>query len=83
MAYVFHAIGHAPPEVITDKMLPEVRKLSLELEKYKEAPTTYGVGPGEYYDDLCLAKFLEGVCLRYVAYPASLFHVSSFENACL
>jgi hypothetical protein len=28
-----------------------------------------GVG---YWDDYCLAKFLEGVCLRYVAYPVGL-----------
>ena len=25
----------------------------------------------EYWDDVVLARFLEGVCLRYVAYPAS------------
>ena len=28
----------------------------------------YGKG---YWDDVVLARFLEGVCLRYVAYPAS------------
>ena len=25
----------------------------------------------EYWDDVVLARFLEGVCLRYVAYPVS------------
>ncbi|KAF8070007.1 hypothetical protein FPV67DRAFT_1753952 [Lyophyllum atratum] len=29
----------------------------------------YEGGKGEYWDDLALARFLEGVCLRYVAYP--------------
>lgn len=29
----------------------------------------YEGGAAEYWDDLCLARFLEGVCLRYVAYP--------------
>jgi hypothetical protein len=61
-------------------MLPEVRNLLSELEKYKEAPKTYGVGPGEYYDDLCLARFLEGVCLRYVAYPVSLVCIFPFRG---
>jgi len=54
-------------------MLPEVRRLLTVLDKHKDAPKTYGVDPGEYYDDLCLARFLEGVCLRYVAYPVRFF----------
>ncbi|KAF8057392.1 hypothetical protein FPV67DRAFT_1527200 [Lyophyllum atratum] len=29
----------------------------------------YEGGAGEYWDDLCLARFLEGVCLRFIAYP--------------
>jgi hypothetical protein len=33
--------------------------------------SAYEGGKGEYWDDLCLARFLEGVCLRYVAYPVS------------
>lgn len=69
IAYVFQGIAHAPREVITGKMLPEVRSLLSTLDKHKSTPKAYGVGPGEYYDDLCLARFLEGVCLRYVAYP--------------
>lgn len=35
-----------------------------------------GVG---YWDDYCLTKFLEGVCLRYVAYPVGLSHFFSLE----
>ncbi|RDB18771.1 Tetratricopeptide repeat protein 39B [Hypsizygus marmoreus] len=35
----------------------------------KEGVEAYEGGAHEYWDDLCLAKFLEGVCLRYVAYP--------------
>lgn len=71
MTYVFQGIAHAPRAVITGQMLPEVRALLSVLERHRESPKTYGAGPGEYYDDLCLAKFLEGVCLRYVAYPVS------------
>jgi hypothetical protein len=56
-------------------MLPEIRNLLSVLEKHKDAPKKYGVGPGEYYDDLCLARLLEGVCLRYVAYPVGVSFV--------
>lgn len=30
-----------------------------------------------YWDDLCLARFLEGVCWRFVAYPVRLFILPS------
>jgi hypothetical protein len=26
-----------------------------------------------YWDDVCLARFLEGVCWRFVAYPVRVF----------
>ncbi|KAH0580181.1 hypothetical protein H2248_001704 [Termitomyces sp. 'cryptogamus'] len=35
----------------------------------KSGPEGYEGGKGEYWDDLCLARFLEGVCLRFIAYP--------------
>jgi hypothetical protein len=37
---------------------------SSHTEKGKEAPAETG-----YWDDYCLAQFLRGVCLRYIAYP--------------
>ncbi|EGO03118.1 hypothetical protein SERLA73DRAFT_176637 [Serpula lacrymans var. lacrymans S7.3] len=68
LAYVFQAISHAPKKVIISKMLPEIEKLLLKLKEHEKAPAKYEQGHG-YWDDLCLARFLEGVCLRYVAYP--------------
>ncbi|KAK7026799.1 hypothetical protein VNI00_015457 [Paramarasmius palmivorus] len=68
VAYIFLGITHAPRQVITDKMLPEIRKLLAKLEACKGKEKEYEGGVG-YWDDYCLAKFLEGVCLRYVAYP--------------
>jgi len=68
-AYLFLAIAHAPRVIITTKMLPEVDKLLAKLKEYEHNPKDYENGQG-YYDDLCLARFLEGVCCRYVAYPA-------------
>ncbi|KAF8512083.1 hypothetical protein BU17DRAFT_54238 [Hysterangium stoloniferum] len=66
-AYTFLAIAHAPRTVITERMLPLVNE---HLSKVEEAkPETYGANVGEYWDDLCLCRFLKGVCLRYIAYP--------------
>ena len=72
IAYLFLGIAHAPREVIIGKMLPDVRAVLAKLDKCKDDVKSYGTGAGEYYDDLCLARFLEGVCLRYVAYPVRL-----------
>jgi len=49
-------------------MLPEVEKLLEKLGKHEVDPKKYENGQG-YYDDLCLARLLEGVCCRYMAYP--------------
>ncbi|KAF8632740.1 hypothetical protein AX15_001709 [Amanita polypyramis BW_CC] len=75
LAYTFFAISYAPRSVLTDRMLPEVYRA---LDKLKQYSGANGKGGNEkeyegdgigYWDDYCLAKFLEGVCLRYVAYP--------------
>ncbi|KAJ7875576.1 hypothetical protein B0H14DRAFT_2715695 [Mycena olivaceomarginata] len=65
VSYVFLGIAHAPRRVVEDQMLPSVRALLATLadtdnEKAKK---------NGYWDDYCLARFLEGVCLRYVAFP--------------
>ncbi|KAF8623319.1 hypothetical protein AX17_007460 [Amanita inopinata Kibby_2008] len=67
IAYLFLAIAHAPRVVIIDRMLPEVYQVLETLEK-STINDYHGNGIG-YWDDYCLAKFLEGVCLRYVACP--------------
>ncbi|CAK5267930.1 unnamed protein product [Mycena citricolor] len=63
LGYFFLSISRAPRNVVEGKMLPEVRAQLVELDK-PESEKNVG-----YADDLCLARFLEGVCLRYVAYP--------------
>ncbi|KAK7042053.1 hypothetical protein R3P38DRAFT_3389870 [Favolaschia claudopus] len=64
ISYVFLAIAHAPRRVVEQHMLPSVRKLLAQLEEPKAESTWKG-----YWDDYCLARFLEGVCLRYIAFP--------------
>ena len=69
LAYIFLAIAHAPTEVIWCKMLPEVDGALERLRGGEGEVGKYGKG---YWDDYCLARFLEGVCLRYIAYPVRL-----------
>lgn len=76
LAYLFHGIDHSPRSVIVGKMLPEISAVLADLDNYKdksekEKQTSYGGGKGGYWDDYCLAMFLMGVCMRYVAYPVS------------
>ncbi|THG96566.1 hypothetical protein EW145_g7757 [Phellinidium pouzarii] len=49
-------------------MLPEVHGLQTRLAAHAADPAGYEGGQG-YWDDFCLANFLEGVCYRYIAHP--------------
>jgi len=79
LAYIFLAIGRAPRDVVTTKMLPLIDELLAKLESHKNEPSKYEGGQG-YWDDLCLANFLKGICLRYVAYPDADVVVSPKEK---
>ena len=68
LAYIFHAVARAPRSVIAEHMLPLVEAALVTLKQYDGAPQTYGNGT-EFWDDWCLARHLEGACLRYIAYP--------------
>ncbi|GJE96162.1 hypothetical protein PsYK624_123550 [Phanerochaete sordida] len=67
-AYTFLAIAHAPRHVVKEKMLPQVDATLAKVEAAKGDPAKYEGGKG-YWDDRCLANFLQGICLRYLAYP--------------
>ena len=67
-AYLFPCISRAPRSIITSKMLPPIDEVLAKLEAQKDKPSEYKDGT-TFWDDLCLARFLKGVCLRYVAYP--------------
>lgn len=68
LAYVLHAVSRAPRAVIAEKMFPLVEAALGELRRYEDSPEKYGRG-SEFWDDWCLARHLEGACLRYIAYP--------------
>lgn len=42
---------------------------SEEKREKERKEKEYAAGKGGYWDDYCLALFLRGVCMRYVAYP--------------
>lgn len=70
IGYFFLCINHAPRAVIVSKILPLVDELLATLKAHNADPSRYGVtGAAEYWDDLCLANFLRGLCLRFIAYP--------------
>jgi hypothetical protein len=86
LAYILHAVSHAPRSVIAKQMLPQVEAVLAELKGYVHEPEEYvakgrgkgsaGTGAGAFWDDWCLARHLEGVCLRYIAYPVRVRSLS-------
>ncbi|KAH9954696.1 hypothetical protein BC827DRAFT_1241298 [Russula dissimulans] len=71
LAYFLHGVSRAPRAIIAEKMLPLVEAALVELERCVAAPEKYGRNgtASEFWDDWCLARQLEGACLRYIAYP--------------
>ena len=100
--YFFSIISRAPPKVLLEKMIPDVRRALTELglpeagssdaalptqngpvagNKRERNTPTNGKGARNgtaspiregYWDDVCLVRFLEGVCWQYLAYPVCM-----------
>ncbi|TCD63844.1 hypothetical protein EIP91_004886 [Steccherinum ochraceum] len=66
--YYFQCIGRAPRSVVSNKMLPLVEETLAKVNACDSDPSKYENGRG-HLEDMCLALFLQGVCLRYIAYP--------------
>lgn len=81
-SYLFPCISRAPRGVITSKMLPRIEEVLMNLEAQKDKPSGYKGGT-TFWDDLCLARFLKGVCLRYVAYPDTNAVVDASEQVAI
>ncbi|GAA6058492.1 hypothetical protein JCM10212_006931 [Sporobolomyces blumeae] len=68
LAYVLNCLGLSPRYILFERHLNQVSTVLSELHKVQE-PSSYGNGPEEYWDDYCLAHFLRGVILRFIAHP--------------
>ncbi|KAI3618547.1 hypothetical protein CBS9595_002910 [Malassezia furfur] len=67
-SYLWHCLEQAPVFLLTSQQLTRIDAVIDELEAY-DAPSAYGAGDRDFYALYCLAFFLRGVALRYVAYP--------------
>lgn len=66
-SYVYHCLSNAPRYILADEALVLVSDALAELHAVED-PSRYYSGE-EYFDDLALAHFLRGVCLKFIAYP--------------
>ncbi|KAI0071516.1 hypothetical protein K474DRAFT_1630434 [Panus rudis PR-1116 ss-1] len=68
--YLHGCIARAPRDIIINKMLPVVDETLATLKAHESDLSTYvNGGKKAYWDDYCLAHFLRGVCLSYIAFP--------------
>ncbi|KZT51274.1 hypothetical protein CALCODRAFT_503722 [Calocera cornea HHB12733] len=65
-ATVMQVMGRMTPKILQENVLPLIQKEIAALKSSE--PKKWGNGTG-YWDDLCLARYMEGVVLRYIAYP--------------
>ncbi|CAD6887124.1 unnamed protein product [Tilletia laevis] len=69
-SYLWHCIGQSPVFLLVSNSLARIDEMLDELATYTD-PAAYGTGETEYYGALCLANFLRGVTLRFIAHPES------------
>lgn len=67
-SYIWHCMAQTPVFLLVENTLTRIDEFIDELESYHE-PKAYGTGESEYWSAYCLAFFLRGVALRFVAYP--------------
>ncbi|KZO92430.1 hypothetical protein CALVIDRAFT_546961 [Calocera viscosa TUFC12733] len=65
-ATVLQVMGRMTPKILQENVLPLIQKEVTALKSTE--PSKWGNGTG-YWDDFCLARYMEGVVLRYIAYP--------------
>ncbi|GAA5901953.1 hypothetical protein JCM5296_006311 [Sporobolomyces johnsonii] len=68
LAYVLNCLGLSPRYILFERHLDQVSTVLADLHDVKD-PSQYGKNSDEYWDDYCLAHFLRGVILRFIAHP--------------
>ncbi|UZJ52370.1 hypothetical protein CBS101457_001690 [Exobasidium rhododendri] len=67
-SYIYHCLTNAPRYSLCDNQLGDISEAIQDINEVED-PSQYHSGADEYWDDYCLAHFLRGVTLRYIAYP--------------
>ncbi|CAO1617399.1 unnamed protein product [Parajaminaea phylloscopi] len=67
-SYIYHCLSNAPRYALMDEQLVMISEALTELNEVED-PSQYHSGADEYWDDFCLAHFLRGVTLKYIAHP--------------
>lgn len=71
LAYMMQALEHASQSALQLRHLPTAQDASSIIRANVHNASRYeGNGKG-FWDDYCLAHFLEGICWRFIAYPVS------------
>jgi tetratricopeptide (TPR) repeat protein len=78
-SYIYHCLTNAPRYSLCDSQLVDISEALREINE-TEDPSQYHSGADEYWDDYCLAHFLRGVTLRYIAYPEKHAKVQPKES---
>lgn len=78
-SYIYHCLTNAPRYSLCDNQLVDISEAMRELNEVED-PSQYHSGADEYWDDYCLAHFLRGVTLRYIAYPEAHAKVQPKES---
>lgn len=69
-SYIYHCMSNAPQYALADTHLVTISDTLASLTEYESSPESYpDGGAAAFWDDLCLAHFLRGVVLRYIAHP--------------
>lgn len=78
-SYIYHCFTNAPAYSLCDNQLVDISEALQEINQVQD-PSEYYSGADEYWDDYCLAHFLRGVTLRYIAYPEKHAKLNESEN---
>lgn len=68
-SYIYHCLSNAPRYALQEDQLVLISDALAELNEMIDNPSDYHSGADEFWDDFCLAHFLRGVTLKYIAHP--------------
>ena len=67
-SYLWHCLAQAPVFMLVSEQLSRIDHIIDALEQY-DSPASFAGGASDFFSVYCLAFFLRGVALRYIAFP--------------